>query len=61
MNLPNKTTNIDEVYGDDFEDKLELHEVARSLERAEIELAALKVRNLTLLQTSLDGIILVDN
>jgi hypothetical protein len=31
------------------------------LERAELELLALKVRSLTLLETSLDGVILVDN
>lgn len=39
----------------------DLHEVAARLEWAELELLALKVRSLTLLETSLDGVILVDN
>ena len=34
---------------------------APRLEWAELELLALKVRSLTVLETSLDGVILVDN
>lgn len=42
-------------------DKLDLHQLARRLERAELELLALKVQNLTLLETSLDSVLLVDS
>jgi hypothetical protein len=48
---------VTKFHRDDFKEKLDLHEVARRNKRAGLELLALKVRSLTLLETSLDGVI----
>ena len=47
----------------DFEadlEKIDLRELVRRLERAELQVLALKVHRLTLLETSLDGVLVVD-
>jgi len=60
MNYPNATDpDYLNLSGSELE-KIDLREVSRRLERAELEVLSLKVRSITLLEASLDGVILVD-
>jgi PAS domain S-box-containing protein len=61
MDPSNKITGIPTAELEPDLDSVDLREVVKRLERAELQVLALKVHRLTLLETSLDGVMVVDS
>ena len=60
MSSRDETPNLEVMDIEPGAGELDLRDILRRLERTELEMLALKVRTTTLMESSLDGVILVD-